>query len=63
MGMMYSIRKTAKMLGVTTYTVRNWCKTGKIKGVKIPDNSEKSQWFVSEQEIARLQGEIKNNEQ
>lgn len=55
MGKMLSVRKVAKMLDVTTYTVRGWAKSGKIKAVKIPNNSDKSQWFIPEEEIKRLQ--------
>lgn len=59
---MYSIRKTAKMLGITTYTVRNWAKSQKIKAVKLPNNSEKAQWFIPEEEIERLQNGDNKNE-
>ncbi len=63
MSNMLSIRKVAKMLGITTYTLRNWAKAGKIKAVKIPNNSDKAQWFISEEEVARMQnGEAKNEE-
>lgn len=63
MSNMLSIRKVAKMLGITTYTLRNWAKSGKIKAVKIPNNSDKAQWFISEEEVARMQnGEAKNEE-
>ena len=63
MSNMLSIRKVAKMLGITTYTLRNWAKTGKINAVKIPNNSDKAQWFISEEEVARLQsGDVKNAE-
>ena len=56
---LFSVRKVAKMLGITTYTVRKWAKDKKINAVKIPDNSPKSQWFISESEIERLRGTIK----
>ena len=55
MSKMFSVRKVAKMLDVTTYTVRGWAKSGKIKAVKIPNNSDKAQWFIPEEEIKRLQ--------
>lgn len=63
MSEMYSIRKTAKMLGITTYTVRNWAKSQKIKAVKIPDNSQHSQWFIPADEIKRLKNGDNENEQ
>lgn len=53
---MFSIRKVSKILGVTTFTVRKWAKDKKIKAVKIPDNSQNSQWFISESEVERLRG-------
>ena len=53
---MFTIRKVSKILGVSTYTVRNWAKVGKINAVKIPDNSQQSQWFISESEVCRLRG-------
>jgi len=56
---LFSVRKVAKMLGITTYTVRKWAKDKKINAVKIPDNSPKSQWFISESEIERLRGTMK----
>ena len=61
--MMYSVKKIAKMLGVTTFTIRKWCKNGTIKAVKIPPDNDKSQWFIPEEELKRLQGmEIKDDE-
>lgn len=54
---MFPIKRVSKMLGVTTYTVRNWARDKKIKAVKIPDNSQQSQWFIPESEIERLKGE------
>ena len=57
MSRMLTVRKVAKMLGVTTYTVRNWAKTGKIRAIKIPNCSTKSQWFIPEKEIFRIKNE------
>lgn len=51
------------MLGITTYTVRNWAKSQKIKAVKIPDNSQHSQWFIPADEIKRLKNGDNENEQ
>lgn len=55
MDKMLSIRKAAKVLGVTTYTLRNWARLGKIKAVKMPNNSDKAQWFISEDELLKMQ--------
>jgi predicted site-specific integrase-resolvase len=62
MDKMYSIRRTSKILGLSTNTLRNWAKGKKIKAVKIPSNSEKAQWFIPESEIERLQKGEDNNE-
>ena len=51
---MVSVRKAAKILSVTTYTVRNWARGGKIKAIKIPNDSPKSRWYIPEEEIERL---------
>lgn len=53
MSKMLTVTKVAKLFGVTTYTVRHWIKTGKVKAVKIPD-TEKAQWFISQEEADRL---------
>lgn len=53
---LFSVRKVAKILDVTTYTVRKWAKEKKINAVKIPDNSQQSQWFIPESEVERLRG-------
>lgn len=62
MSRMYSVKKSAKMLGVTTYTLRNWAKAKKIKAVKMPDNSKISRWYIPEDEIKRMQTGGTSNE-
>lgn len=59
--MMYSIIKAAKTLGVTTYTLRNWCKAKKIKSVKIPCDAPHSRWYIPEEEIIRLREGLPND--
>lgn len=62
MSKMFTIIKASKVLGVTTYTLRNWAKSGKIKAVKIPDNTQHSQWFIPEEEMTRLTRGESNND-
>jgi len=46
----YTLSETAMLLGVTTQTLRNWDKTGKIKTIRTPGNQRR----VPESEIMRL---------
>lgn len=49
---MYSVGKTAKLLGVHFNTVKNWIYSGKIKAIKTLGG----QYRISESEIRRLIG-------
>lgn len=31
----YTVAEIAEMLSLSPYTIREWCKSGKIKGIKI----------------------------
>ena len=42
----YNVKDTAEMLNTTAYTVRDWCKEGKIKSRKIG-----REIYISEDEI------------
>jgi len=46
----YTLSETAKMLGVTTQTLRSWDKTGKINAIRTPGNQRR----IPESEIWRL---------
>jgi|GEM_PF-178647 len=48
----YTLLKAADLLGVTTQTLRNWDKTGKIRAIRTPGNQRR----IPESEIARLCG-------
>ncbi len=39
--MLISIKKAAEMLGVTTTTLRNWDKQGKLKALRTPGNARR----------------------
>ena len=42
----YSVLEVSEMLGVTTVTIRNYIKQGKLKGLKATDR-----WFISNEEV------------
>lgn len=44
------VEKVAQMFDVSQYTVRDWLKTGKLKGGKSPGG----QWRVTEEELERF---------
>lgn len=47
----YNIRETAKILGITVRTIRQWIRDGKIKAVKYANCP---MWFIPEDEISRI---------
>ena len=51
---LFSIGKTAKMLGVSIETIRRWEKKGLIKGIRTPTNYRR----FPESEIERLRGKL-----
>lgn len=44
------VERVAQIFDVTPYTVRDWLKSGKLKGVKSPGG----QWRVTEEEVERF---------
>ncbi len=53
----YSVRQTSELLGIKVRTVREWIKTGKLKAVKYDVSNR---WFISDEEIKRVQNGHKN---
>ncbi len=49
----YSVSDVAFRLGLAEWTVRDWCRDGKIKAAK----NSRGMWTVSPEEIARLERE------
>lgn len=45
---MYSTKQISDMLGVTEQTVREWLKSGEMKGLKV---GGRGQWRVSEDDL------------
>ena len=52
----YSIKQTAKLLGIQVRTVREWLRKGMIKAKKYEGCP---MWFIPESEIERLQKEMR----
>lgn len=51
----YSTEETAEVLGKTSYTVREWCRQGRILATKRDCGRGKSQeWIVSHAELERI---------
>ena len=53
----YSIRQASNLLGIKVRTVREWIRRGKLKAVKY---GVSNRWFISEDEIRRIQDGNKN---
>lgn len=50
---MLTTRQAADRLQVKLITIQRWLKSGKLRGVKVPD--ERGDWRIEETEIERLQ--------
>lgn len=46
---LYSIKELAKILPITEYAIREYCRKGKIKGKKIGKN-----WYVSKKDLEQF---------
>jgi len=54
----YSTAEVAKHLGRAEYTVREWCRQGRIRAKKKPCGRGKGgEWLVSHEEFMRLRNE------
>jgi len=54
----YSTEELAKILGKSEYTVREWCRLGRIKAKKKPCGRGKGgEWLVSHEELTRVKNE------
>lgn len=54
----YATVEVAKMLGRAEYTVREWCRQGRIRARKKPCGRGKGgEWLVSHDEVVRLRSE------
>lgn len=46
---LYSVKDLCKSLGINARTVREWFKSGKLKGVKIG-----TEWHITEENLAKF---------
>jgi hypothetical protein len=54
----YTTAEVGKILGKSEYTVREWCREGRVRGEKRPVGRERSkEWIVSHAELTRLKNE------
>ena len=54
----YTIRQVAEMLGKKEYTVREWCRLGRIVAKKLPGGrGNEGEWRISHEELVRYQNE------
>ena len=54
----FAAAEVAKMLGRAEYTVREWCRQGRIRAKKKPCGRGKGgEWLVSHEEFVRLSNE------
>jgi excisionase family DNA binding protein len=54
----YTTAEVAKTLGRADYTVREWCRQGRIRARKKPCGRGKGgEWLVSHEELTRLRNE------
>lgn len=54
----YSTTEAAKILGKSSFTVREWCRLRRIRAEKRPCGRGNSQeWMISHEELERVQAE------
>jgi hypothetical protein len=54
----YTTAEVAHLLGKAEYTVREWCRQGRIRGKKKPCGRGKGgEWLISHEELTRLRNE------
>ncbi len=54
----YTTPEVAKLLGKSDYTVREWCRLGRIRAKKKEHGRSKAgEWMVSHEEFERLKNE------
>ncbi len=54
----YSTAEVAQLLGKAEYTVREWCRQGRIRATKKPyTRGAHSEWLISHEELTRVQNQ------
>lgn len=53
----YTTDEVAERVGLSPWTIRQWCNHGKIHALKIRGRGRKGEWRIPHGELLRLQGE------
>jgi transposase len=54
----YSTTDVARILGKAEFTVREWCRNGRIKAEKRPcGRGNSKEWMISHEELERIQAQ------
>ena len=54
----YSTTDVAKILGKSSYSVREWCRHGRVRAEKRPcGRGSSKEWMISHDELLRIRGE------
>lgn len=54
----YSVREAADLLNKSTFTVREWCRLGRVNAKKTKAGRGRySEWIVSQEELVRIRNE------
>ena len=54
----YSTKQVAEMLGKKEYTVREWCRLGRVAAKKLPGGrGNEGEWRIPHEELVRYQNE------
>jgi transposase len=54
----YSTEEVAGILDRSAYTIREWCRHGRVSGQKRPcGRGTASEWIISHQELTRIQNQ------
>jgi hypothetical protein len=52
----YTTREAARLLGKAEYTVRQWCRTGRVNAAKkVSGRGAHASWTLSHSEVLRIQ--------
>ena len=54
----YSTTDVARILGKAEFTVREWCRNGRVRSEKRPcGRGNSKEWMISHEELERIQAE------
>jgi hypothetical protein len=54
----YDTKTAARILGRSAYTVREWCRLGRVQAAKRPcGRGNSKEWMISHEELTRIKSE------